>query len=334
MKYNALYNEKRKELNSETFIKYYYSSLKNKNIIDALQSQHISKKELSELLDLTNEEIKQILSKYSTLTPDILVYLIISYAKLKAYQKTLKNKVSENYPQQLLDIIATNPQNARKNDIVYLIQNNILYPRKDIIEKLIKNKDENIFSTIDNYLECYKESSTNKEFSKIIVKYIELELEQKNNEKIYPLISEKIIMTTSKKPRAINAVLRQNSPQKMNQVMFAAANSGIYQNKKLFDLIQKQEETEKMINLRKIARFNRLRKYPNFLKWFATIDIEKQERLIKKIYEEEERQKMNRLIEEKQVKTDDSIENFKTNTLKSIKKLVKILQNPFQRPKK
>lgn len=327
-----IYNGKIKKINLKDFIKWCHSPLRNKNITKALLTQDIKKKELTELLDLTNEEINQILNRYSLLTPDILGYLTVSYAKLKAYQKNLE--IDENYPQELLSTIALDPENARKNNIINLILNNVLYFRKDIIEKMVANKNERVFDIIDRYLEKYKDS--NEEISKIIAKYIELELDGKNKERIYPWGVEEAITTASRRPRAIKAVLRQDSPQKMNQVIFAAANNGIYRNKKLFSLVQRQDDEEKMQNLREIGRINRLRKYPEFLEWFATIDTEKQRTLIQKIYEEEEKrnqeryQKRDKQVNEKEEEINNSILDFsKKTTMKSAKRLVKTLQSSF-----
>lgn len=321
------------EISLEDFIKWYNSPLRKNEITKALLTQNISKKYLESLLVLTGEDINTILEKYGTLDPTTLGYLTVSYARLRAYQKTSKHETNKDYPSELIDIIATDPDNCKRNGIVGLIENDILFARKDLVEKLVRNKDRKKFEAIYNHLEGFLDES--KETQAIIARFFELELDDQNKERIYPWVYE-VIERASKRPRAMEAVLRQDSPKKMNQVLFAASNNGIYRNRRLFNLIQSQEDVEKMANLREIGRYNRLRKYPKFLEWFATLDADKQRKLIKRIDEEEAKQKQEEIekryqpIKEANEQIDSDILEFASaTTMKSAKKLVKTLNDSF-----
>lgn len=321
------------EISLKDFIKWYNSPLRQKEITKSLLTQNISKKYLESLLSLTSEDINTILEKYGTLDPTTLGYLTVSYARLRSYQKTSKHETNKDYPSELIDIIATDPDNCKRNGIVGLIENDILFARKDLVEKLVRNKDRKKFEVIYNHLEGFLDES--KETQAIIARFFELELDDQNKERIYPWVYE-VIERASRRPRAMEAVLRQDSPKKMNQVLFAASNNGIYRNRRLFNLIQNQEDVEKMANLREIGRYNRLRKYPKFLEWFATLDADKQRKLIKRIDEEEDKQKQEERekryqpIKEANEQIDSDILEFTSaTTMKSAKKLVKTLNDSF-----
>lgn len=322
----------------ERFIKWCNSPIRKDNITKVLATQKISTSELTNLLALSSEEIESVLERYQGESSYYLGYLTLCFARFKAYENKKRKDTGkmfpENYCFEVLDIIAGHIFSSSLSKVEKYIGSDELYTRKDLIKQFVYCKN----MAAQRYVKIV--IGRNCPDSDIAAHYIKLALESESNEQLYKgrIPDNKLINKVSKRARAKEAVLRQNSLDKMNEVMYAAANNGIYRKRNIFNIIQRQNTIERMKNLRCLAQINRLRNYPEFFEWYDSLDVKAQRRLLDKILENERMKYSNqREEEETKIKSikDNAREQLDTFTkgrgIQSIKKLQKTLKDSIDK---
>lgn len=321
------------------FIRWYNSLLRNENVTKALSTQQIEKKELDDLLHLKSYEIQELFNcvniKKLLQKGDFesLGYLILSYSRISKYADTnhISSLNNASIKRRIINILAMNPKFCEQNQVEKIILDPTFLADSDeftLIQQLVKSNNTDAIDVIHHM--TIHHHPKNIYFRR---KYIALEIEGKNPEAEYAWdLYDNTVEKASRRPRAFEAVMRQDSPKKMNQVIIAAANESIYHNKQVFDLIQSQEDGAKMLNLLSLAGYNRFRKDFDFLKRFSELSYEDQCKILKEIVSEEEREKEERRkLQEApmQVVKEEILQEFQSflssKTRESQKRLLKTL---------
>lgn len=208
---------------------------------------------------------------------DLLVGLIgISY--LDKYILLDNNFDNAKYNRQIINLLISSSLPDKLNKLE-LIKYSSIYHNPTLVEKIIKRDSlpTSLLDLVNELLEKVEPYS-----SCIAAKLVGLMLDTSPSQidEVDPKLKPNDISKLDKRQRAKDAILRQDSFDKIKEVMYAALNNGIYRKKAIFDLIQKEKDEKKMRIMRILATHNRFRKNPYYMAMFSGLDLSQQEQIL------------------------------------------------------
>lgn len=143
-------------------------------------------------------------------------------------------------------------------------------------------------------------------------------------------ISEEDWKKIVNRKRALNAIMKCNTPFEIKETVFAALNNGIYKSL-AWDYIVSSDNEDKKRNIRNLAKINRFRNNKDLLTSFSLLNEYKQEEYLDKFLEDEYQEKISRAkkysdtLEENTIQLDKEVKEFFDGPVsrEKVKKLIK-----------
>lgn len=248
-------------------------------ILCHLNEIKLSKEQLLALTKLNSFELTQAFHSYANYgnNEDLLIGLL-GTAYLGKYIILDNDANTSRYNSQIIDGLVSFKTSDRLNKLE-LIKHSSIYHHPTLVEKIIRrdNLPTSLLELICELLDKVEPYS-----SDISAKLVDLMLDKVPSQidEVDPKLKPSDISKLDKRERAKNAILQQDSFDKVKEVMYAALNNGIYRKKAIFGLIQKEKDEKKMRIMRILATHNRFRKNPYYMAMFSGLDLAQQEQIL------------------------------------------------------
>lgn len=130
--------------------------------------------------------------------------------------------------------------------------------------------------------------------------------------------------------RALNAIMKCNTPFEIKETVFAALNNGIYKSLAWDYIVSSCNEAKKR-NIRNLAKINRFRNNKDLLSSFSLLNEDKQEEYVDKFFEDEYQEQISQAkkyrdtLEENTIQLDKEVKEFFDGPVsrEKVKKLIK-----------
>lgn len=298
------------DLQSEDLIIWLKSNIRKIPIIfDLFQGTKLTREQFLALSRLDDFTLTHLIRTYGNeQNNESIIVALIATAYLDKYILLDKDADRACYNKHIIENLIKS-QTSDKLNKLELIRREAVYHNPSLVDKIIKR--ENLTSTelelINELLDKIDPYS-----SDIASKYVDLMLDKKPSqiEEVDPKITPSDIIKLDRRKRAKDAILLQDSFDKVKEVMYAALNNGIYRKKEIFRLIQRESDERKMRILRIMATHNRIRKNIYYLAFFSGLDLEHQEKILENLGETDRKIKNSEKKSLRKRRTDRNKKNF------------------------